>query len=547
MKLFLNTVMVFLGLNLLVFFGNAQQTIPDKQNNSDSIYVYANQMPEFPGGMIGLKRYIAQNIIYPKAARESGIEGRIFCRFVVNKDGSIGPVEVIKKVHPLLDNEAIRVLKSLPKFKPAESNGKPVRVWYSIPITFDIPNLNNENRKLPEFPGGNDKIMKYFTEHFMYPANLRNPNAYGTMDIEYEITKTGEIGKVKVVKKIHPLLDKEAVRVIKSFPKFKPGEKNGVPADMVFELPVVFEEPIFDYTKRKPKFLHLKKNIYQYISENLIYPEEALYAGKTGTVKVKFELTKNGKIDKINILSGDYIFRNEAMRLVKNLPELEPVKVKGKFINVWYQSDINFKNKSVKVQRAKYPEGDKKIYSFLDEKFKPFIKNKEDSDYLYLVFQVKKDGKIGKIKILKGINKRIDSIALNVISSLPDFIPGKVNNKIADTWYPLSLDFRKQTFIYVRKMPEFPGGITALKRYIAENVEYPKTARSKGIQGTIFIRFEVTETGKVGKIEIQKGVHPLLDNAAIKVVKSSPDFIPGEQNGVKVSVWYSIPVTFKLN
>jgi len=104
-----------------------------------------------------------------------------------------------------------------------------------------------------------------------------------------------------------------------------------------------------------------------------------------------------------------------------------------------------------------------------------------------------------------------------------------------------------QIFIYVKNMPEFPGGVVALKRYIAEHVIYPAVARENGIEGTVFLRFEVTKTGKVGKVELQKGVDPLLDNEAIKVIKTLPRFKPGEQNGKKVSVWYSIPVTFKLN
>ncbi len=104
-----------------------------------------------------------------------------------------------------------------------------------------------------------------------------------------------------------------------------------------------------------------------------------------------------------------------------------------------------------------------------------------------------------------------------------------------------------QIFIYVKNMPEFPGGVVALKRYIAEHVNYPAVARENGIEGTVFLRFEVTKTGKVGKVELQKGVDPLLDQEAIKVIKSLPRFKPGEQNGKKVSVWYSIPVTFKLN
>ena len=104
-----------------------------------------------------------------------------------------------------------------------------------------------------------------------------------------------------------------------------------------------------------------------------------------------------------------------------------------------------------------------------------------------------------------------------------------------------------QIFIYVKNMPVFPGGVTALKRYIASHVVYPAVARENGIEGTVFLRFEVTKTGKIGKVELQKGVDPLLDNEAIKVIKTLPRFKPGEQNGKKVSVWFSIPVTFKLN
>jgi len=102
-------------------------------------------------------------------------------------------------------------------------------------------------------------------------------------------------------------------------------------------------------------------------------------------------------------------------------------------------------------------------------------------------------------------------------------------------------------FIHVKNMPKFPGGINALRSYIANNVKYPTVAKENGIQGTVYLRFEVTKTGSVGKVELQKGVDPLLDDEAIKVVKKLPRFTPGEQNGRKVNVWYSLPVTFRLN
>lgn len=104
-----------------------------------------------------------------------------------------------------------------------------------------------------------------------------------------------------------------------------------------------------------------------------------------------------------------------------------------------------------------------------------------------------------------------------------------------------------QIFVYVKNMPEFPGGQLALRRYIAEHIVYPAVARENGIQGTVYLRFEVTRTGEIGKVQLQKGVDPLLDEEAIRVIKELPKFTPGEQNGKKVNVWYSIPVTFKLN
>ncbi len=108
-------------------------------------------------------------------------------------------------------------------------------------------------------------------------------------------------------------------------------------------------------------------------------------------------------------------------------------------------------------------------------------------------------------------------------------------------------DFDNTVYTVVDQMPEFPGGDIALKRFIAQNVEYPKEARENDIQGTVYLRFVVKKDGSIGKVEIERGVHKLLDDAAIKVVKSLPDFNPGKQGGRNKNVWFSIPVKFRLN
>ena len=102
------------------------------------VFVTVEDMPEFPGGVPGLLKWISDNVNYPTIAAENGIEGRVNCQFVVNADGSVSDVVVMRSLDPNLDKEAIRVLKLLPKFKPGQQRGKPVRVKYSVPVRFQL-------------------------------------------------------------------------------------------------------------------------------------------------------------------------------------------------------------------------------------------------------------------------------------------------------------------------------------------------------------------------------------------------------------------------
>lgn len=113
-------------------------TVKAVDNNSTKIYDVVEQMPSFPGGVAALKDFIGQNLKYPLAAEENGIEGRVIMTVVVESDGSLNDFRVVKSVDPLLDAEAVRVLKAMPKWIPGRQNGSPVRVKYTIPITFRL-------------------------------------------------------------------------------------------------------------------------------------------------------------------------------------------------------------------------------------------------------------------------------------------------------------------------------------------------------------------------------------------------------------------------
>jgi TonB family protein len=100
--------------------------------------VYVEEMPTFPGGNEALLKLIAESIKYPDEASNNGIQGRVTIRFVVASDGSVKNVEVMRGVHPSLDGEAVRVVSNLPKWNPGKQNGRPVPVWFFVPVNFKL-------------------------------------------------------------------------------------------------------------------------------------------------------------------------------------------------------------------------------------------------------------------------------------------------------------------------------------------------------------------------------------------------------------------------
>ncbi len=113
---------------------NPVEPVPESKN----VYESVEQMPEFPGGMEEMMKFLQQNIQYPASAAKNKVEGRVVLQFVVEKDGQIGEVKVARSVDPELDAEALRVVKSMPNFIPGRQDGKPVAVWYTIPISFKL-------------------------------------------------------------------------------------------------------------------------------------------------------------------------------------------------------------------------------------------------------------------------------------------------------------------------------------------------------------------------------------------------------------------------
>jgi protein TonB len=108
----------------------------EEQAEESQVFFIVEDMPEFPGGELALRKFIANAIKYPVIAQENGIQGKVYVNFVVDRDGSITNAKISRGVDPSLDKEALRVVNSLPKWKPGMQRGKPVKVSYTVPISF---------------------------------------------------------------------------------------------------------------------------------------------------------------------------------------------------------------------------------------------------------------------------------------------------------------------------------------------------------------------------------------------------------------------------
>ena len=470
-----------------------------KQEVPSEVFVVVEEMPAFPGGDNALMEFINKNIVYPKEAKDKNIQGRVIIRFEIKADGSIGEIQVIKGVDPMLDSEAIRVMKILPKWKPGMQGGKPVNVWYSVPITFSLASSGQFNRpkfivsgndtvyldvnKKPMFSGGNYALYKFKKDNIKYPDAAKSNLSEGSVLVQFIINENGSLSDFLIPSSggISPSIDAEALRVAKLMPAWQPGKENGravkVRASTSFDfyLPSsgksaeVAPKDVYVVVEEMPVFPGGDSTLMKLISSNIHYPKNAKEKNIQGRVILRFCVTYEGKISKVGVLKGvDQELDSEAIRVIKMLPDWQPGMQGGKPVNVWYAVPITFKLDT--------PHSD----------------------------------------------------VLNKPSEKPPLAPL--------LGLPAGYD----------EPPIFKGGESALSKFVQSSLVYPKEAKDKGISGTVVIKFCITETGSVENVNIMESLNPFLDAEALRIVKLMPAWQPGKLKGVPVKVFYNLPIVFKL-
>ena len=252
--------------------------------DNDTVYNIVEQMPEYPGGVEAMMKYIAENVKYPEEAKDKDIAGRVFLAFVVEKDGSVSNVKVLRGIGGGCDEEAARVISSMPKWKPGKQKGEFVRVSYQIPIMFKLGQTNDGYKttvktviagdeehswkastatipdnpakekmqpdkngvyqiveEMPKFPGGDEAMFKFIAKNVQYPKEAKDKEIQGRVFLSFVVEKDGSVSNVEVKRGIGGGCDEEAVRVVKAMPKWKPGKQEGKPVRVSFTLPFNFK------------------------------------------------------------------------------------------------------------------------------------------------------------------------------------------------------------------------------------------------------------------------------------------------------------------
>ena len=383
------------GVEIDYVYDNTSDGLAD--DNPDKIHQVVEVQPEFPGGMKEMMKFIQNSLKYPEAAKAAGVEGKAFVQFVVKSDGSIDNVEIMRSSGDAsLDAEALRVVKAMPKWKPAMNKGKAVNVKFVLPVVYKLPKEANANGiYVPE------KVKE----------NLLVVSGGAIYDGDINEIGPGTIESVEIVKfpDLTPELQeklkqtgKEAVMYINT----KKEKSNSAAGN----------EAVFTVCEKMPEFPGGQQELMKYLRVNVKYPKEARDAEVMGKVFVRFLVNKEGAVVDATVLKGEYskyVYSAEAISLRNHISkkeeELEKLSADSVSIDI-------LRRRAMELQELQV-----QAYS-----------------------SIEKDGGRSEVKVDAGdaAVKALETEALRVVESMPKWNPGMQGGKPVNTQYVLPIMFR---------------------------------------------------------------------------------------------------------
>ena len=366
-------------------------------DDPEKVFQVVEVQPEFPGGMKEMMKYIQSNLKYPEAAKAAGAEGKAFVQFVVKADGSISDVQIMRSTgNKSLDAEALRVVKAMPKWRPAMNKGEAVNVKFVLPIVYKLPKeVNGNGIYMSE---SDKKKLLVVSGGAIYDGDIN--------DID-----PGTIESVEIVK--FPDLTPELQEKLKATGKegvmyinIKKEKSNSAAGN----------EAVFTVCEKMPEFPGGQQELMKYLSRNIKYPQAARDAEVMGKVFVRFLVNKEGAVVDANVLKGEYskyVYSAEAISLknhiAKKQEELEILAADGVSIDIIRRRGMELQELQVQA------------YSSIE-------KNSGRTEV--------------KVEAGDAAVKALEAEAVRVVSSMPAWNPGMQGGKPVYTQYVLPIVFR---------------------------------------------------------------------------------------------------------
>lgn len=479
----------------------------------------SQQLPSFPGGDQQLFKFIAANFKYPYIAEKEEIQGRVMVQFNVMPDGTITDVEVAESIHPSLDKEAIRVVKSMQRWIPGkDKDGKPVKVPFTMPVTFKLPN----------------RFYSVKTHQLHMMAH------FGQGESTINEKQSAPIKIVGAFMRQHP----EDTLVIKGYTRMGLSTKQS--------------QKLSEARAKAVKMELVKR--YGIDANHII----ANGMGATKDIASSMDATKVfDSIDALNDVVLFYLYeKNNSTNQVDANKQKEDDA----------ERDIVIAQYDAIPPTPCFPDGPQAMSQYITDHLQYPESAKKDSiqGNVYVSFNVENEGTLTDIKVIRSVSPELDNEACRLVNSMPKWIPVMKDGAPTSARYILPVRFSlgdtnkqlgnlqsvKRTKTSkggktilpdsIDAMPSFPNGQQALFKFLSKNIKYPVKAEEKRIQGHVIIGFVVDVDGSLTDIKVIMHIDPLLDKEATRVVKNMPRWIPGKLDGIPVRVEYTLPITFRL-
>lgn len=352
--------------------GKSASPEPASAQSERLIYQIVEKMPIFPGcedledygeaktcAQIKMLKFVYGQLKYPEEALKYNIAGTVVIRFVIEADGQITNATIAREVGQGCGEEGLRIVNKMPNWNPGIQGGKPVAVYFNLPIKFKIDD------ERPTFPGceaeedknkrercARKKMDKFIQANLKYPEEAKAKLIEGKVKVTFTVTKEGEIINAKVADDQNKNgFGEEALRIINNMPRWNPGKQFEIAVDMSHQFSVSF------YLEKQVPYLPgcdgdkseysrnrcTREKANEFVANNLKYPKEAKREGIEGSVLVKFMVQKDGKVADLKIvkdIGGGCA--EEAIRLIKNMPLWIPGKKGDLVADFPFQLYISF-------------------------------------------------------------------------------------------------------------------------------------------------------------------------------------------------------------